>query len=177
MDLLFLPWLPPELAQASRQRRLRSAIETELWLSLRALRILSCSQNSPREPLHRFVFAPEAVSPQTTTLMLETGEKLSFWNSLDVTNKPPVTLQFYISIKAEKEAPVEVVCNALSPTLTFMSSTIEKENHVAESWKLARMTFEFGPIKKKKAVTITATPKAEGIGIIRVDRLVLELKN
>ena len=127
--------------------------------------------------MHRFVFAPEAVSPQTTTLMLETGEKLSFWNSLDVTNKPPVTLQFYISIKAEKEAPVEVVCNALSPTLTFMSSTIEKENHVAESWKLARMTFEFGPIKKKKAVTITAIPKAEGIGIIRVDRLVLELKN
>ena len=177
MDLLFLPWLPPELAQASRQRRLRSAIETELWLSLRALRILSCSQNSPREPLHRFVFAPEAVSPQTTTLMLETGEKLSFWNSLDVTNKPPVTLQFYISIKAEKEAPVEVVCNALSPTLTFMSSTIEKENHVAESWKLARMTCEFGPIEKKKAVTITATPKAEGIGTIRVDRLVLELKN
>ena len=108
---------------------------------------------------------------------LEKGEKLSFWNSLDVTYKPPVILQLYISIKAETEAPVEVVCNALSPTLTFMSSTIEKGNHVAESWKLARMTFEFGPIKKKKAVTITAIPKAEGIGIIRVDRLVLELKN
>ena len=129
------------------------------------------------EPLHRFVFDPEAVSPQTTTLMLEKGEKLSFWNSLDVTYKPPVTLQFYISIKAEKEAPVEVVCNALSPTLTFMSSTIEKGNHVAESWKLARMTCVFGPIEKKKAVTITATPKAEGVGSIRVDRLVLELKN
>ena len=129
------------------------------------------------EPLHRFVFDPEGVSPQTTTLMLEKGEKLSFWNSLDVTYKSPVTLQFYISIKAEKEAPVEVVCNALSPTLTFMSSTIEKGNHVAESWKIARMTCEYGPIEKKKTVTITATPKAEGVGSIKVERLVLELKS
>lgn len=129
------------------------------------------------EPLHRFVFDPEAMSPQTTTLILEKGEKLSFWNSLDVSYKPPVTLQFYISIKAEKEAPVEVLCNALSPSLTFMSSTIEKVNHVAKSWKLARMTCDFGPIDKKKAVTITAAPKAEGIGTLTVDRLVLELKN
>ena len=129
------------------------------------------------EPLHRFVFDPEGVSPQTTTLMLEKGEKLSFWNSLDVTYKSPVTLQFYISIKAEKEAPAEVVCNALSPTLTFMSSTIEKGNHVAESWKIARMTCEYGPIEKKKTVTITATPKAEGVGSIKVERLVLELKS
>ena len=127
--------------------------------------------------MHRFVFGPEAVSPQTTTLMLEKGEKLSFWNSLDVTYKPPVTLQFYILIKAEKEAPVEVVCNALSPTLTFMSSTIEKGNHVAESWKIARMTCEYGPIEKKKTVTITATPKGEGVGSIKVERLVLELKS
>ena len=52
------------------------------------------------EPLHRFVFDPEAMSPQTTTLILEKGEKLSFWNSLDVSCKQPVTLQFYISIKA-----------------------------------------------------------------------------
>ena len=76
------------------------------------------------EPLHRFVFNPEEVIPQTTTLMLEKGEKLSFWNSLDVTYKSPVNLQFYISIKAEEEAPVKVLCDALSPTLEFMTSTI-----------------------------------------------------
>ena len=58
-----------------------------------------------------------------------------------------------------------------------MSSTIEKVNHVAKSWKLARMTCDFGPIDKKKAVTITAAPKAEGIGTLTVDRFVLELKN
>ena len=129
------------------------------------------------EPLHRFVFDTGEVSPQTTTLMLDKGEKLSFWNSLDMTYQPPATLQFYISIKVGKEDPVEAVCNALNPTFTFMSSTIEKENHVAKSWKLARMTCEFGPIEKKQAVTITATPKAEGVGTLRVDRLVLELKN
>ena len=129
------------------------------------------------EPLHRFVFDPESMSSQTTTLILEKGEKLSFWNSLDVTYKPPVTLQFYISIKAEKDAPVEALCNALSRSLTFMSSTIEKVNHVAKSWKLVRMKCNFGPIDKKKAVTITAAPKAEGIGTLTVDRLVLELKN
>jgi len=39
------------------------------------------------------------------------------------------------------------------------------------------MTCDFGPIDKKKAVTITAAPKAEGIGTLTVDRLVLELKN
>ena len=127
--------------------------------------------------MHRFVFNPEEVIPQTTTLMLEKGEKLSFWNSLDVTYKSPVTLKFYISIKAEEEAPVEVLCDALSPTLEFMTSTIEKENYVAKSWKLARMSCGFGPIEKKKAVTITAAPKAEGIGTLRVDRLVLELKH
>ena len=129
------------------------------------------------EPLHRFVFDPEAVIPQTTTLMLVKGEKLSFWNSLDVTYKPPVTLNFYITIKAEEEAPVEVLCDALSPTLEFMSSTIEKENYVAKSWKIARMTCEFGPIEKKKAVTITAEPKAGGVGALTLDRLVLELKH
>jgi hypothetical protein len=129
------------------------------------------------EPVHQFVFDPEEVIPLTTTLMMEKGEKLSFWNSLDVSYKLPVTLQFNILIKAEGEAPVEVLCNALSPTFTFMSSTIEKENYVAKSWKLARMACEFGPIEKKKAVIITAVPKAEGVGMLRVDRLVLELKN
>ena len=76
--------------------------------------------------MHRFTFDPETLAPQTTTLILDKGEKLNFWNSLDVTYKPPITLGFYITIKAEKEPPTEIFCDALNPTLTFMSSTIGK---------------------------------------------------
>lgn len=143
-------------------------------LFLAPLLLTSCTGG---EPLHRFVFDSAEAVPQSTTLILQKGEKLSFWNSLDVTYKPPVTLEFYISIKTEEEAPVEVFCNALNPTFIFMSSTIEKDNYVSKSWKLARMICEFGPIEKKKSVTITAAPKATGVDTLSIDRLVLELKH
>ena len=129
------------------------------------------------EPLYRFIFNPETLVPQTTTLILDKGEKLTFWNSLNVTYKPPITLGFYITITAEREPPIEILCDALNPTLTFMSSTIEKGNYIDKSWKIARMKCEFGPIEKKKAVIITSTPKVNGIGTLQINRLILELKN
>ena len=94
-----------------------------------------------------------------------------------MTYKPPITLGFYITIKAEREPPIEILCDALNPTLTFMSSTIEKGNYIDKSWKIARMNCKFGPIEKKQAVTITATPKIDGIGTLQVNGLILELKH
>ena len=81
------------------------------------------------EPLHQFAFN-ETLEPQTTTLILEKGEKLSFWNSLNIAYKPPITLGFYIAIKIDKGPLIEVVCDALNPTLTIMSSTTEREDYV-----------------------------------------------
>ena len=128
------------------------------------------------EPLHQFAFN-ETLEPQTTTLILEKGEKLSFWNSLNIAYKPPITLDFYITIKAEKEPLFKVVCDALNPTLTLMSSTAEREDYVEKSWSIARMKCEFGPIEEKKKVTITSAPKVGGTGIVQVNQFILELKN
>ena len=129
------------------------------------------------EPLHRFTFNPETLAPQTTTLILDKGEKLNFWNSLNVTYKAPIILAFYVTIKAEKETATEILCDALNPTLTFTSLAVEKDNYVEKSWKIARMNCKFGPVEKKQEVTITATPKIDGIGTLQVDGLILELKH
>ena len=75
------------------------------------------------------------------------------------------------------EPLIEVSCDALNPTLTFMSSTIEKKDYVEKSWKIARMKCEFGPIEKKKKVIITSAPKIGGTGKVQVNQLMLELKN
>ena len=128
------------------------------------------------EPLHQFAFN-ERLDPQTTTLILEKGEKLSFWNSLNVAYKPPATLDFYVTIKTDNDPLIEIICDALSPTLTFMSSTTEREEYVEKSWMTARMKCEFGPIKEKKKVTITSAPKVGGTGTLQVKQLILELKN
>ena len=128
------------------------------------------------EPLHQFAFN-ETLDPQTTTLILEKGDKLSFWNSLNVAYKPPASLDFNITIKTENEPLVEIACDALSPTLTFMSSTLEREDYVKKSWKTARMKCEFGPIEEKKKVTISSAPKISGMGKLQVNQLILELKN
>ena len=128
------------------------------------------------ETLHQFAFN-ETLESQTTTLILEKGEKLSFWNSLNIEYEPPITLDFYITIEAEMGPLTEVVCDALNPTLTFMSSTTEKKDYVEKSWKIARMKCEFGPIEKKKKVIITSAPKIGGTGKVQVNQLILELKN
>lgn len=94
-----------------------------------------------------------------------------------MTYKSPIALVFYITIKAEGKPPIEILCDVLNPPLTFMSSTIEKGNYIDKSWKIARMKCEFGPIEKKKAVTIISTPKVNGIGTLQINRLILELKN
>ena len=128
------------------------------------------------EPLHQFAFN-EALDPQTTTLILEKGEKLSFWNSLKAAYKLPTTLDFYITIKAEKKPLINIACDALNPTLTFMSSTMKRDDYVEKSWKIARMKCEYGPSKEKKKVTITSAPNVGGTGTIQVNQLILDLKN
>ena len=137
------------------------------------LLIAGCSGG---ETLHQFAFN-ETLDPQTKTLILEKGEKLSFWNSLNVAYDRSTTLDIYVTIKTEKEPTIEIVCDALNPTLTFMSSTIERNSDVEKSWKTARMKCEFGPIGEQKKITITSTPKVGGTGLMQVNRLILELKN
>ena len=126
--------------------------------------------------MHQFAFN-EALDPQTTTLKLEKGEKLSFWNSVNVAYKLPATLDFHITIKAEKESLIDIACDALNPTLTFMSSTMERDDYVEKSWKTARMKCEYGPSKEKKKVIITSAPKVGGTGTVQINQLILELKN
>ena len=127
------------------------------------------------EPLHQFTFN-ETLEPQTTTLILEKSQKLNFWNSLNLAYKPPITLDFYITVKTEKESLIEVECDALNPTLTFMSSTTQREDYVEKSWKIARMRCESGPTEVKSKVTITSVPKLGGTGTAQVNQLTLELK-
>ena len=126
--------------------------------------------------MHKFAFN-ETLDAQTTTLIVEKGEKLSFWNSLNVAYRLPAALDFYVTIKIENEPLIEIVCDALNPTLTFMSSTTEREDYVEKSWKTARMKCGFGPLEEKKKVTITSAPKVGGTGTVQVKQLILELKN
>ena len=129
------------------------------------------------EPFHRFVFDPAEIIPQTTTLTLGAGEKLSFWNSLDVTYQAGTTLDFVININTESGIPVEVLCDALDPTSQFMSSTFTSGNTIKKSWKLAQMNCGFGPVEKSQSFKITVVPKAEGTTPLEASRIVLELKD
>ena len=128
------------------------------------------------EALHRFVFDPGGITPQTTKLTLGAGEKLSFWNSLDVTYQAGTTLDFVININPESGTPVKVVCDALDPTSQFMSSTFTTGNTIRKSWKLAQMNCGFGPVNKSQSFTITVVPKANGTAPLEASRIVLELK-
>lgn len=128
------------------------------------------------EPLHRFVFDPEAIAPQTTTLTVGAGETLSFWNSLDLTYQMGTTLDFVINVNAEAGAPVEVLCDALDPTVEVMTSTFTTGNIVRKSWKLAKMNCGFGPVEQTQSFTITAVPRAGGTAPLEASRIVLELK-
>ena len=126
--------------------------------------------------MHRFTFNPESPIPQTTTLMLDKGDKVSFWNSLNVTYKQPNSIAFYITIEAQNTPPAEIFCDALNPTLTFASVTIEKGNYVDKSWKISRMNCEYGPTTQQQTVTITATPKVDSIETTKFHQLILELR-
>lgn len=126
--------------------------------------------------MHKFTFNPESPAPQTTTLMLDKGDKVTFWNSLNVTYKQPNSIAFYITIEAQNTPPTEILCDALNPTLTFASVTIEKGNYVDKSWKIARMNCEYGPTTQQQTVTITAIPKVDSIETTQFNQLILELK-
>ena len=129
------------------------------------------------EPLHRFTFDTESLAPQTTTLMLDKGEKVYFWNSLNVTYKQPASIAFHITIEPQNASSTEILCDALNPTLTFASVTIEKGNYVDKSWKIARMNCEYGPTTQQQTVTITATPKVDSIETLQFNELILDLKH
>ena len=128
------------------------------------------------EALHRFVFDPGGITPQTTNLTLDAGKKLSFWNSLNVSYQVGTTLTFVININTESGTPVEVLCDALDPISQFMSSTFTTGNTIKKSWKLAQMNCGFGPVEKRQLLTITVVPKADGTAPMEASRIVLELK-
>ena len=127
------------------------------------------------ELLHRFTFSPEAIEAQNTSLTLGKGERLQFWNSLDLSYQKGTELSFKIEVKPDngKEASV-VICDALNPSLTIMSATVERNSSISQSWKQARMNCSFGPLPETQTVTITAWPVASGP--VQVKRLILELK-
>ena len=127
------------------------------------------------ELLHRFTFSPKAIKPGQTTLTLRKGESLQFWNSLDVSYKPGTKLVFKIAIKPKDSGETsQVICNALDPSFTFMSSKVESPNSIRQSWKQARMRCSFGPVAATQTFNITALPAASAP--MQAERLILELK-
>ena len=127
------------------------------------------------ELLHRFTFSPEAIEAQQTRLTLAKGERLQFWNSLDVSFQPGTTLTFKIGVKPDNANEASTItCDALNPSLTIMSATVEVNNSISQSWKMARMNCGFGPLPETQTITITALPDASGP--VQVKRLILEVK-
>ena len=64
------------------------------------------------ELLHRFTFSPEAIEAQQTNLSLRKGERLQFWNTLDVSYQKGTKLTFKIGLKpgkAKKSQPSSVM--------------------------------------------------------------------
>ena len=127
------------------------------------------------ELLHRFTFSPEAIEAQQTSLSLRKGERLQFWNSLDVSYQKGTALTFKIGVKPDNgKEESTVICDALNPSLTIMSATVEHNSSISKSWKQARMNCSFGPLSDTQTVSITAVPAASGP--VQVKRLILEVK-
>ena len=127
------------------------------------------------EPLHRFTFSLEAIKPGETTLTLRKGERLQFWNSLDVTTKPGTDLVFKIAITPKDSGEAsQVMCDALNPSFTLMSRKVESPSRISQSWKQARMRCSFGPVSTTQTFNITALPVASAP--MQAKRLSLELK-
>jgi len=64
------------------------------------------------ELLHHFTFSPEAIEAQQTSLSLRKGERLQFWNSLDVSYQKGTALTFKIGVNlttAKKSRPSSVM--------------------------------------------------------------------
>ncbi|CAK24705.1 hypothetical protein KQ296_01930 [Synechococcus sp. CS-197] len=127
------------------------------------------------ELLHRFTFSPEAIEAQQTNLSLRKGERLQFWNSLDVSYQKGTKLTFKIGLKpGNSKEESTVICDALNPSLTIMSSTVERNSSITKSWKQARMNCSFGPLSETQTISITALPAASGP--VQVKRLILDVK-
>ena len=127
------------------------------------------------ELLHRFTFSPEAIEAQQTSLSLRKGERLQFWNSLDVSYQKGTELTFKIEVKPDNgKEESTVVCDALNPSLTIMSASVERNSSISKSWKQARMNCSFGPLSETQTVSVSALPVATGQ--VQVKRLILEMK-
>ena len=126
-------------------------------------------------PLHRFVFDPASLASQAITLELHKGQRLSFWNSLDLSFAEEAGVAFMISILPADGAWERVVtCDALKPSMTFMSTETVLQGRISQSWKTARMRCSYGPVQQNQSVTISVEPELSGQVVVR--RLVLEIK-
>lgn len=127
------------------------------------------------ELLQRFTFEPDAIKPQQTTLTLRKGERLQFWNSLDLSYQSGLTLAFNISLKPKGVGEESrLICDALNPSMTFMSTKVQVQDSISQAWKQARMRCGFGPLTQDQTLTITAVPQASGP--VQIKRLILEVK-
>ena len=127
------------------------------------------------EALKRFSFKGEAIVPQVATVDLPGGGKLSFWNSLDLSYREGTSVSFQISIQSPGEPqPTEVICDALDPSMTWMSKKVQVQDRIDEAWKLARMGCGYGPVPEATQLQVTAVPVFSGP--VEIRRLDLELK-
>ena len=100
---------------------------------------------------------------------------MQFWNSLDVSYQKGTALTFKIGVKPDNgKEESTVICDALNPSLTIMSATVEHNSSISKSWKQARMICSFGPLSDTQTVSITAVQAASGP--VQVKRLILEVK-
>ena len=127
------------------------------------------------EALKRFEFKPDAMGAQVATVDVPAGGELSFWNSLDLSYPQGSSVAFKISIQPQDaSSATEVICDALDPSMTMMSSKTQLQDRVDQAWKVARMRCGYGPVAGNQRLQITALPVLSGP--VEIRRLVLELK-
>ena len=127
------------------------------------------------EALQRFEFKADAMGSQVATVDVPAGGELSFWNSLDLSYEQGSSVVFRVSIQPQDApSPTEVECDALDPSMTLMSTKTQLQDRVNQSWKVARMRCEYGPIAGDQRLQVTAVPVLSGS--VEIRRLVLELK-
>ncbi len=127
------------------------------------------------EALKSFSFTAEAMGPQVATIDLPRDGTLSFWNSLDLGYEEGTSVAFKLSIQRPGDPqPTEVICDALTPSMTLMSSMVQVQNRINQSWKLARMRCGYGPVPEAQQVQVSAVPVVSRP--VEIRRLDLELK-
>ena len=127
------------------------------------------------ESLKRFSFTPDAMGPQVATVDLPRDGELSFWNSLDLQHQGITSVAFKLLIQSPGEPQAtEVICDALDPSMTLMSKTVQVQDRIDQAWKLARMRCGYGPVPEAQQLQVTAVPVVSGP--VEIRRLDLELK-